>query len=520
MSSRSVSGVPASIMRPRLLTIAIAAVLTCFGLVMIFSASSAEAFSEMGDAAYYVKRQALFIVMGLAGAALVAAIDYHAVRARALFGLMMATLLMLLAVKVAGSGANGATRWIEIGPVRLQPSEFAKLSLVVAGAWLMDDFREDRFTSGASMVGHVLLYIGAPLALIFIQPDKGSTGIIVVVLAAMLVSAKIVPFAAVLALGAVGVILFLGASLGDDYSRQRILTALDPWSDPYGAGYQLTRGFMAFGSGGLVGSGLGMSRMKYSYLPEAHNDFIFAIVGEELGLVGTLAVLALFSALLYFGYQIAKNASDLPGRLIALGTTTLLAVQFFLNAMGVTGLAPLSGKPMPFLSYGGSSIMSCLMMVGLLVNVSRHSALPETVHDARRRAMTLAPEAPEDVTGVGAARPRRGYGGLPLGTPAAGGTSVARPSSASRPSSVPLQVGFRRGGSVPLSSPEEARRGFRVVEGGAGAGRDRIDLGPSAADRLRTQDQGPEVHMGAAARNGRFERQSRGGGSRRPTRRR
>ena len=195
-------------------------------------------------------------------------------------------------------------------------------------------------------------------------------------------------------------------------------------------------------------------------------------------------------------------------------------MQFFLNAMGVTGLAPLSGKPMPFLSYGGSSIMSCLMMVGLLVNVSRHSALPETVHDARRRAMTLAPEAPEDVTGVGAARPRRGYGGLPLGTPAAGGTSVARPSSASRPSSVPLQVGFRRGGSVPLSSPEEARRGFRVVEGGAGAGRDRIDLGPSAADRLRTQDQGPEVHMGAAARNGRFERQSRGGGSRRPTRRR
>ena len=260
-----------------------------------------------------------------------------------------------------------------------------------------------------------------------------------------------------------------------------------------------------------------MSRMKYSYLPEAHNDFIFAIVGEELGLVGTLTVVALFAVFVWAVLQVARNASDFSGRAVAVAVATLVATQFFLNAMGVLGLFALSGKPMPFLSYGGSSIMSCLMLVGLAVNVSLNSSLPETVHDARRRAMTLADE--ED-TGVGEPH-------VHAGTHGAG--------------ALPLSAATMR--SVPLASPEEARRGLRLVDGGvagdsgrgasgrgAADGRGRIDLGPSASERLRPSS-GPTVRSGSrSASSGRARRAggsvrsgsvgfSNGGASSRPRRR-
>ena len=489
-SSRGVSimGVPARIMAPRLVLIVSTLALVCLGIVMIFSASSVEAISEMGDAAYYVKRQAMFAGIGLLLAIACAKIDYHWLAGRLFVPVWAGTVLLLLAVYFLGDETNGATRWVMVGPMRLQPSEFAKVTLAIAAAKVVNDFFGERTIDMPTMILRGSVYIGVPMALIFIQPDKGTTGIIVVMVLAVAVSAG-VDTRPISRIALAALVVGLIASLATEYSRQRILTVLDPWSDPYGTGYQLTRGFMAFGSGGVFGLGLGMSRMKYSYLPEAHNDFIFAVIGEELGLVGTLAVVALFAALLWAILRVSRNASDFLGRLVAVAVAALIAAQFFLNAMGVLALFPLSGKPMPFLSYGGSSIMSCLMLVGLAVNVSLGSSLPETVHDVRRRSMTLAEE--ED-TGVGEPHVHAGtHDAAPLAT----ATGASRSgSTASR--------------SVPLASPEEARRGLRLVDGGSSAsgalgraergsadGRGRIDLGPSASERLRPSS-GPTVRRG------------------------
>ena len=465
---RELASVPERIMLPRLLLIASTAALVCFGLVMIFSASSVEALSEQGDAAYFVKRQLLLIVLGLVFAVACARVDYHELCGRWLIPITVTIVLSLVAVRLVGSTGGGATRWIAVGPVRLQPSEFAKIAALLASSKIIDDYYS-RMIDFRAMARLFVCMVGLPLVLILLQPDNGTTAIIVVMIMVVAVKAGF-PLKYLLAVvGAVGVLAIV-VVLARGYAQDRITVWLDPWADQFDTGYQLTRGLMAFGSGGLFGQGLGMSRMKYFYLPEAHNDFIFSIVGEELGLVGTLGLLALFFFLFYQGLQVARNASDALGRLIATGAVTLLAAQMFVNVMGVLGIIPLSGKPLPFISYGGSSIIACLGMVGVIVNVAAHSQLPETVHDERRRAMRLSDED----TGVGEAHVR-------------GGSAGAR---------------ARGGASVPLSSPEEARRGFRVVEGGSGAdgartssgigGRERIDLGPSPTERLRPES-APEV---------------------------
>ena len=476
-------GVPARIMRPCLLLIAVTVALTCFGLVMIYSASSVEAMSEQGDAAYYVKRQALFIVIGLALAVGAAKVDYHKLCSRGwLLGMGAGIMLMLVAVRVAGSGANGATRWLVVGPLRLQPSEFAKVFVLLACAGTASDYLVEHSIDQAQFYKRLAVYVGLPLGLILIQPDKGTTGVIALMVFVIAWDSGFDRRFLKGGLLAIAV-LALVVSLKDSYSRERVLTMLNPWLDEWDSGYQLTRGFMAFGSGGLFGVGLGMSRMKYSYLPEAHNDFVFAIVGEELGLVGTLAVVGAFAFLAVQAFDVARNASDSKGRLIAIGGVTLLLTQFFLNVMGVLGLFPLSGKPLPFISYGGSSIMSCLMIVGVIVNVSLHSTLPETVHDRRRAAMSLA--GGEEDTGVGEPRVHAAGSHRPTALPSRAGASRAE-----RPSA-----------STPLAGTSEARsRNFRVVEGGAG--RKRIDLGPDAADRLR-RSSGPEVRGGGTPRAGR-----------------
>ena len=167
------------------------------------------------------------------------------------------------------------------------------------------------------------------------------------------------------------------------------MAMLDPWSDPYNNGYQLIQGFYAFGAGGLFGVGIGMSKQKYNYLPFAHNDFIFAVIGEECGVVGTVGMLAGFAVLLWAGYRIAINAPDLAGRLVAMGCSSILVIQMLLNVCGVIGIFPLSGKPIPFVSYGGSSIMSSIMIVGLIFSVSKESRMPLSEYDERRSAWSV-----------------------------------------------------------------------------------------------------------------------------------
>lgn len=389
--SQSIFGVPARFMRPRLILIAMTIVLVCFGLLMIYSASSITAMEDYGDSAYYLKRQAIFAAVGAVVAIVLANVDYHVWCDKLLGVIWVLTLALLILVLATGETTNGATRWISIGSFQIQPSEFAKLTIVATAANLFDRWIEKQSISDAQFLMMFLVGVGVPLILILFQPDKGTTmviGLTLVVMAYLAgVDGRIVFLILVAAIVAFGVY-----SLADDYSRERLLVMLDPWSDPYDSGYQLIQGFYAFGSGGIFGVGLGYSRQKYSYLPMAYNDFIFAVIGEELGLVGTLLVVVAFGVFAWAGYEIARRASDIAGRVVAGGCTTLIVSQFLLNVAGVIGIFPLSGKPIPFLSYGGSSILGSLMIVGVIVSVSVHSSLAETEHDRARRSLSLEQE--------------------------------------------------------------------------------------------------------------------------------
>ena len=469
---KTIFGVPERFMGPRLVLIAATVILVAFGLLMVYSASSITALTQKAynfDATYFLKRQGILACAGVVAAFVIARVDYHVWSKILLPVIWVGTVLLLLVIltPVAGSDAYGATRWLQVGGFTLQPSEFAKLTVIMTAANLAQRYFEDRTIELKPFVGLMVLGCALPLVLILAQPDKGTTIILCVTLLVM-------GYLAGVPKGVLGIALVLGAAgflfliFKDSYSRARVMTMLDPWSDPYGDGYQIIQGFYAFGSGGLFGLGIGFSRQKYFYLPMAHNDFIFAVIGEELGLVGTLGVLFGFLVVLWAGLRIARYAPDLTGRLVAGGCSVLLVVQLLVNVAGVLGVMPLTGKPIPFLSYGGSSIISSIMTIGLIVSVSRGSTLPSTEHDEMRGSLRV-----NDSTGT---TPRL--------------TLVGEPTRRSERSS-------RASGDT---SQQSTSRSFTVVEGGSGgsssradrtrvtidsSGRRRIDLGPSATDRLR-----------------------------------
>lgn len=447
----TIMGVPERFMRPRVVLVVLVGILVAFGLLMIYSASSVMAQSSYGDAAYFVKRQMLVAAVGSVLAAGVAHFDYRRFSGPLLKGIWLATVLALLATAALGYASHGAMRWITIAGVPIQPSELAKITVVLTAANLLGRRFGSEGMDGRDFLVAAVVGVVVPLGLILAQPDKGTTIILALTILDM---AYLAGFDGKWIVGVIVVaaLAFVALSMRDEYSRSRIVTMLDPWADPYGDGYQLIQGFYAFGSGGLFGVGLGLSRQKYSYLPEAHNDFIFAIVGEEMGLVGTLGVVAGFALFVYEGIQIARNAPDMAGMLIAAGCTSLVAIQFLVNVLGVLGVTPLTGKPVPFLSYGGSSVLSCLLIVGLIVSVSRQSKLPETDHDERRRSLAVVGgRGGQAAAGDGTGRPR----GL---TVLEGGGKERR---------------GRRRGSTPLGS------------GNPRGGYERIDLGPGASERLR-----------------------------------
>lgn len=446
-------GVPARFMEPRVQLCVVVAFLVLFGLVMVYSASSIEAMNELGRSTYYFERQLVLALVGTFFIWLEVRLGYHAICTtwfKALWAFMTGLLLLTAALGIAG---GGAVRWISIFGFSFQPSEFAKIGIVVTFAILCQRYYEERSITLKQLLAYTALGVGLPLLLIIKQPDKGTTLIMVLTLFVMLSTTGLklkpmIPFFVIIMIAA------LVLALHDDYSRARVLTMLDPWRDRFGDGYQVTQGFIAFGNGGLFGRGIGQSMQKYSFLPEAHNDFIFAVVGEECGLVGTSLVVLAFIAIIWLSYKIARNAPDLSGKLIASGAASVLGIQFLVNVGGILGLSPMTGKPLPFLSYGGSSILSCLMLVGLILAVSEESVLPETVYDRARGRISLT-------TGGGSAQ--SGYNeGVP-------GTELGR------------------------------RRGFTLLPGGATSARrpDRIDLGPSSTDRLRGKDVGPTVRRGS-----------------------
>ena len=467
--------IPERFMQPRLVLLVSTAILVCFGLVMIYSASSISAMTseDMGyNPFYYVQRQLGFAAAGVALAFIVSRIDYRAVVRNLQVPIWVVTIGMLAIIftPIAGADAYGATRWISIGPFSFQPSEFAKITILISVSYLAQQYFIDQTIDQMEFFKKFAIAALVPLVLILAQPDKGSTLIIVGTLLVIGYLAD-VDRRVLATIAVAGFIGFAFLSLKDDYSRARVVTMLNPWADYYGAGYQLAQGFYAFGSGGIFGVGFGFSRQKYSYLPMAHNDFIFAVIGEELGFIGVLGLLVVFGALVWAGFKIARYAPDLTGRLIAAGCTSMFIIQAFVNIGGVLGLLPLSGKPLPFISYGGSTIMSSILMVGLLMSVSRQSRLPETEYDRQRASWSIAEEQ-DTFDAPGFAGLTMVDGGVGVGTPL---PRSSRPKSSAQSSARPSRGVLR-------SRDDDAPQGRITTDA---SGRRRIDLGPSASDRLR-----------------------------------
>ena len=357
--------------------------LVAFGLVMVYSASSARALLGSDDPAYYLKRQALYAVAGLVALVLLSRTDYRRLR-HAAGPLLLASFVLLLAVLAIGTAVNGARRWIPLGTLTFQPSELAKLALALWIAGLLA--RRPAPQTLADLVRPIGLVVGAACALILVEPDLGSALAIVIMVAAILLVAG-TPVRTLATGSGVAGMLVLAAIWFEPYRRARIFSFIDPWHDPQGAGFQSVQAMIALGSGGIFGVGLGESVQKIYYLPEASTDMIFAIVGEELGLVGVLAVIGAFALFAYAGLNIALHCHDPFGKRLAAGLTALVCGQAAVNVSAVMGLAPLTGVPLPFVSYGGSSLVVGLASVGILLNIAvNHGvAAVSEVPDRRRR---------------------------------------------------------------------------------------------------------------------------------------
>jgi cell division protein FtsW len=355
----------------RLLTGVVLA-LVSFGLVMVYSTSSATALLNDGDPLGTVTRQAAYAGVGLAAYAVFARMSPEGMRRLGPAALALAAFLLLVVlVPSIGLEANGSRRWIGLGALgQLQPSELAKLALVL---WLAQAISRDpgRLRTPAGLLPY--LGVTAALALlVLLEPDMGTA----VVLGSTAVAALIVAGARMRHLGAVlvlGGLLALVAVMAEPYRRDRLLAFLDPWSDPNGAGFQSVQAQVALGSGGVSGVGLGDGVQKAFYLPEAHTDMILATVGEELGLIGVVAVLVAFALFALAGYRIALRARDLHQQALAAGLTTLVLAQAAINIGAVVGVTPVTGVPLPFVSFGGSSLIVLLASTGLLVNIGRRS---------------------------------------------------------------------------------------------------------------------------------------------------
>ena len=343
------------------------------GIVMVLSASSVSAFAEYGDSFVFVQRQAAYAVVGALACCFTSRMRYDAwKRLAAPFLVVTFALLVLVLVPAHGIEAYGSSRWFRFGPVTVQPSELAKLALVVFAAatlarkWKkLDDVRE---------LALPLLPVSMALCgLVMMQPDLGTTVILATTMFALLFAAGVRLRYLTLA-GFVGALVGAGLIMSADYRRVRFLAFLHPWDDAKSGGYQLVQSLIALGSGGLTGVGLGASRQKWLYVPNAHTDFIFSILGEELGLIGEVVVLLAFGGLIVAGIRIATRTTDVFGRLLAAGIVSWFGLQTLINLGAVTGLLPVTGVPLPFLSYGGSSLVVSLAAVGVLVSIARAPA--------------------------------------------------------------------------------------------------------------------------------------------------
>jgi cell division protein FtsW len=369
--SRKRRPVPARIMAPRLLFIGSVVFLILVGLVMIYSASSIVALNATGDPQYYLKRQLMFIAIGVVVAVVLALIPIAVWRGFTGYAAWTLLVFALLATAIIGVVGGGAQRWVTIAGTQVQPSELAKIACILIAASVILRWVDGKLPTKALLV-RIVIYAIIPIALILKQPDMGTAFITLFGLVTILWLVRVPKrffLWIIVAIGLVGVV----AILAEPYRITRFAASFDPWSDPLGTGYQSIHALYAYGSGGLFGVGLGNSAQKFLYLPAGYTDFIFAIIGEELGLVGCLVVIIAFGVLVYSGMMIARNSTSRYGQLVASTLTLLIGFQALINIFQTIGLFPVTGKPLPFISYGGSSLLATMAMVGLILSVSFHT---------------------------------------------------------------------------------------------------------------------------------------------------
>lgn len=342
------------------------------GIIMVFSASSIISLVQYGDSYFFLKRQLFWALAGLLGLFLASKINYWKWKKIAVIFLAL-NFIFLILVFVPGVGREvyGAYRWIQLGPISFQPAEFTKLALIIFTAvhlsregGIVKNFKKGVFPP--------LIFLGLSFLLILKQPDMGTAVVIAACVMIML-------FIAGMRFIHLGGLLMVSIPLGialifqSDYRRERLLSFINPWEDHLESGYQIIQSLYALGPGGLAGVGLGQSRQKFFYLPEPHNDFIFSIIGEELGFLGASLVLILFFVFVWRGLKIAALAPDLFGSLLAAGVTSIVGVQALMNIGVVTASIPVTGINLPLISAGGSSLLFTLTGIGILLNISKHS---------------------------------------------------------------------------------------------------------------------------------------------------
>ena len=343
------------------------------GIVMVYSSSSISADTKFGDGIHFLKRQSCFALIGLLLMFFVMNIRYQVLQ-RLAYPIIIISFLLLTLVLIPGIGTTigGSTRWFRIGPLSFQPSELAKLALIIFLAYSLSKKEKTNKSFSIGFLPHLIVTL-VMSGLVLLQPDFGTAMILLFLFFILMFAAgsKIRYLASLLGIMSVGC-YFLITCVG--YRLDRITAYLNPWEDPTATGFQIIQSFLAFGSGGLWGAGLGNGKQKLFYLPEPHTDFICSIIGEELGFIGVLLVIILFITLFFCGLKIALKAPDLLGTYLALGITSLISLHAVINLGVVMGLLPTKGSTLPFISYGGTSLVVNLIGIGILLNIS--SQLP------------------------------------------------------------------------------------------------------------------------------------------------
>ncbi len=370
------------------LLVATIVVLNVVGVVMVLSASSVASLTDYGSPWYFFFRQIMWTALGLGAFVFAVRFDYR--RWRSLVRpLLVVSVILLVVVLVPGIGiyVSGSRRWLGAGFLRFQPSEIAKLALLLYAADLVSR-RSGELGDWRRVVRPVVLVLGLFAALVMKEPDLGSAMVLALVVLAVLVAGGVRKRHLAVVFG-LGITAVTALALLEPYRRTRMLTFLDPFADSSNAGYQISQSLIALGSGGFTGVGLGASRAKWNFLPNAHTDFIFAIIGEELGLIGCFLVMALFIAFAILGARAALRAPDRFGALVAAGATVWVVGQAIINIGAVVGLLPVTGIPLPFVSFGGSALITTMLASGILVNVARQRRVaparaPRTAAGARR----------------------------------------------------------------------------------------------------------------------------------------